>query len=198
MKKILFLVFALFTTFTINSAHAYVLTQEAIEIEQFYMDQEYDKAQNSTQTVGKIKVSHGGLYLGVGSGNAYIDTDNSNNIKNLSIDVKVSIAGIINQRIKQSISISQLLSGSPLNFYMDGAKKPALKIVPSNGFTKKGGRAEIKILMKSGYVTEYVSIAPNKYGTYKISKSSSTVDNININMRGLNPATMVVGWYELD
>jgi hypothetical protein len=163
----------------------------------FYEELALEKEAQGIQTLAKIEVTHGRWGLGVGNGSAFIKTDSNDNIQELSIDVSVGLLGI-NSRIKQKISISSLLSGKALKFYMDGAKKPSLKIQPSDSFTKTGGSAKFMVLnSKGGYESTSVSISKDRWGTYTIKKGRSEVNNIKVNMRGLNISTMYVGSYSL-
>lgn len=206
MSKLLtfFLVLCSFSTFAslqleqelLNDAFVSEVGMERAS-EMFYDELELEKEAQGVQTLASIKVTHGRFGIGVGSGKAYIKTDINDNIKELSIDVLVGLLGI-KSRIKQNISIDSLLSGKSLKFYMDGAKKPSLKIKPSDSFTSTGGSAKFMVLnSKGGYNSTSVSISKDKSGAYTIKKGKSEVKNIEVNMRGLNLSTMYVDSYSL-
>jgi hypothetical protein len=166
--------------------------------ELFYDDLMFKYNPDFAQALTRIEVSHGWANVGIGSGMAYVQTSPNHLIEHLYIDVTVGLLGI-NKRIKQSITIHQLLSGSPLKFYMDtSAKKAALLINPSSSFTKIGGKAQIKILNRSGtYDSVSINISKDLTGRYSIMKNKKEVKGLSIHVRGLNLSTMYIGDYKL-
>jgi hypothetical protein len=197
-----FLLFSLSTFASLRLEEQFLSTENIAELginrasELFYSELTFEKQQDGTQAIATIKVSHGWLNLGVGSGKAYLKTNSSHQIVNLSIDVTVGLFGI-NQRIKESISISKLLSGKSLKFFMDGATKAALLIEPSSSFSKTGGHAKIKILNEGGgYNSESISFTKDSSGKYSIKQNTRTIKELFIQMRGLDVKTMYVGDYD--
>jgi hypothetical protein len=139
---------------------------------------------------GKLDVSSGGGWLNVG-------VDKDNKLTRISIDVSAGMFGV-NEDIKETMSINELLSGKTMNFYMSGAIEPVLKITPLAGFSKNGGKVKFSVRKSDGFYYEIIEIARgSKTQDFYIWKGNEIIEEIAVNMRGGKAATMYVGWYEL-
>lgn len=141
-------------------------------------------------------------FLGVGAGTAKIFlTVSDGKLVDLNIDARVGMLGF-NEDIKQKITIDQLMRGRPLEFSMDGAAQPALRVRPKPGFNEKGGIAILEIWDGERYKKEEVSISDSLGGQYKIYHGSvartNEVTGLRINMDGTSIPRMRVRHYAIE
>lgn len=139
--------------------------------------------------------------FGVGAGNAAIYLNVSDGkIVDLNIDATVGMLGM-NSHIKEKITISELMDGDPLQFYMEGSDKPALKVTPSSDFGETGGKATLEIWDGDRYKKETIVISKAS-GDYKVYLNSVATSNrisgIKINMRGYSIPNMYVDSYSIN
>lgn len=149
--------------------------------------------------LAEAKITYSSLGIGVGKAQIFL-TIRDGQLVDLNIDAKVGILGI-NSEIKQKITIDQLIRGQPLEFFMEGASQPTLRVRPAQGFSKKGGGATLEIWDGEKYVKETISISDQIGNRYKIYhgnvQTSNEVTGLSINMIGTNVSRMYVGRYKI-
>tara|TARA_R110002049_G_scaffold93482_5_gene231062 strand:+ start:3568 stop:4170 length:603 start_codon:yes stop_codon:yes gene_type:complete len=145
-------------------------------------------------------VSYGFLGVGVGRAKIYL-TISEGKIVDLNVDAKVGILGI-NSEVKKKVTIDRLMRGQPLEFYLDGADQPSLRIRPSAGFSETGGSATVEIWDGEEFQSEDINITSRLEGEYKIYKDSvarsNEVTGLKINMRGMSIPSMYVNSYKIE
>ncbi len=145
-------------------------------------------------------ITYGFLGMGVGKAKIFL-TISDGKLVDLNVDAKVGILGI-NSDIKQKVTIDRLKRGQPLEFYMDGATRPSLRIRPAAGFSEMGGTATIEIWDGDEYKKETINISSSLGEKYKVYQGNVTrtneVTGIKINMRGMSVSDMYVGSYKIE
>lgn len=148
----------------------------------------------------EASISYGFLGIGVGKAQIYL-TISEGKLVDLNVDAKVGILGI-NSDIKQKVTIDRLKRGQPLEFYLDGATNPSLRIRPAAGFSEAGGTATIEIWNGREYKKETINISSalgNKYKVYQGNVArTNEVTGVSINMRGMSVSDMYVGSYKIE
>ncbi|PIP90729.1 MAG: hypothetical protein COW01_13120 [Bdellovibrionales bacterium CG12_big_fil_rev_8_21_14_0_65_38_15] len=148
----------------------------------------------------EASVSYGFLGIGVGKAKIYL-TISEGKIVDLNVDAKVGILGI-NSDIKQKVTIDRLKRGQPLEFFLEGARQPSLRIRPGTGFSETGGTATIEIWDGEEYKKETISISSSLGNKYKVYQGNvartNEVTGVKINMRGMNISDMYVGSYKIE
>lgn len=150
--------------------------------------------------LAEAKITYSFLGVGAGSAKIYLNISEGK-IVDLNIDARVGMLGF-NEDIKQKITIDQMMRGRPLEFSMDGAAQPALRVRPKAGFNEKGGVAVLEIWDGQRYKKEEVSISNSLGGNYKIYHGSvartNEVTGLKINMDGTSIASMRVRNYSIQ
>ena len=148
----------------------------------------------------EASISYGFLGIGVGKAKIYL-TISEGKLVDLNVDAKVGILGI-NSDIKQKVTIDRLKRGQPLEFFLDGATQPSLRIRPGAGFSERGGTATIEIWDGEEYKKETINISSALGSQYKVYQGSvartNEVTGVKINMRGMSVADMYVGSYKIE
>jgi hypothetical protein len=204
MKKLLILLLSITTSLAIagpsemySKLHSLEQFYETLELEKDY-DEHLKEYNKSYYSIANINVFLMGAKVGLGK--LEIDTNTGDEIKKLTLDLKVKILGIDLDRIKQSLSISDLLRGKELEFYMQGNPDPTLKIKAQRSFTKKGGNILIRYLTSQGWKSMTAEIDLNgrtgKYATYNTS-NSSRINGLNVNLKGWRISTLKVKSVEI-
>lgn len=150
--------------------------------------------------LAEASITYGFLGVGVGKAQIYL-TISDGKLVDLNVDAKVGILGI-NSDIKQKVTVDQLKSGRPLEFSIDGAERPSMRIRPSAGFSERGGSATLEIWDGRRYKTETIHISSSLGGKYKVYQGSvsrtNEVTGLKINMRGMSLPSMYVGSYQIE
>ena len=149
--------------------------------------------------LAEAKITYSGLGIGVGRAQIFI-TVSEGQLVDLNIDAKVGILGI-NSEIKQKITINQLMLGQPLEFFMEGASRPTLRVRPGPSFSKRGGTATLEIWDGEKYIKEIISISDRIGNRYKIYhgnvQTRNEVTGLSVNMFGSSISRMYVGRYKI-
>lgn len=150
--------------------------------------------------LAEARISYGMFGISAGRAKIYL-TISEGKLVDLNIDARVGMLGI-NEDIKQKITIDQLKRGQPLEFSMDGADRPTLRIRPSAGFSETGGSATLEIWNGSKYEKETINISKSLGGQYKVYQGNvartNEVTGLSINMRGMSISGMYIGNYKIE
>lgn len=150
--------------------------------------------------LAEAKITYSALGIGAGRAKIFL-TVSEGKLVDLNIDASVGMLGI-NSDIKQKITIDQLMRGRPLEFSMDGAERPTLRVRPKPGFNEKGGVAIMEIWDGDRYRSEEVSISDSRGGRYKIYhgavSQTNEVTGLKINMNGTSISRMYVRSYSIQ
>lgn len=146
------------------------------------------------------RITYGSLGIGAGQANIFLNISEGK-IVDLSISARVGMLGI-NTTIDEKVTITDLMQGEALRFYMDGAAQPALKVTPNRGFGEHGGSATLEIWNGERYLKETIVISDQRGGTYKAYlnsvASANVVTGMKVNMRGYSVSDMYVGSYSIN
>tara|TARA_R110000868_G_scaffold378945_1_gene644592 strand:+ start:3845 stop:4474 length:630 start_codon:yes stop_codon:yes gene_type:complete len=207
MKNIigLFIATLLFTP-TLKADDDCITCTNTLQVVDRSLEQNID-ALNQVSEANKVrvdlieaKISYGMLGIGAGRAKIYL-TVSEGKLVDLNIDAKVGVLGI-NSDINQKITIDKLKRGQPLEFFMDGAAQPTLRVRPAPGFSEIGGVATIEIWNGSSYDKETINISKNIGSQYKIYHGNvartNEVTGLSINMRGMSVSSMYVGGYKIE
>lgn len=149
--------------------------------------------------LAEAKIAYSSLGIGVGRAQIFI-TIRDGQLVDLNIDAKVGILGV-NSEIKKKVTIDQLMLGQPLEFFMEGASRPTLRVRPGPSFSKKGGTATLEIWDGEKYIKEIISISDRIGNRYKIYhgnvQTRNEVTGLSINMFGSSISRMYVGRYKI-
>ncbi|MBH47894.1 MAG: hypothetical protein CME71_06950 [Halobacteriovorax sp.] len=148
----------------------------------------------------EAKISYGMLGIGAGRAKIYL-TVSDGKLVDLNIDARVGVLGI-NSDISQKVTIDRLKRGQPLEFFMDGAAQPTLRVRPGQGFNEAGGVATVEIWNGRSYDKETINISKNLGNQYKIYHGNvartNEVTGLSINVRGMSVSSMYVGGYKIE
>ena len=148
----------------------------------------------------EAKISYGMLGISAGKAKIYL-TISEGKLVDLNIDARVGVLGI-NSDINQKVTIDRLKRGQPLEFFMDGADQPTLRVRPSPGFSETGGTATIEIWNGRSFDKETINISKTIGNQYKIYHGdvarTNEVTGLSINVRGMSVSSMYVGGYKIQ
>lgn len=149
-------------------------------------------------SIAKIDIGFGALDIPSGGGDLFLDFDAEKKITGLTIDVTTGFWDA-EERTVEKISLDQLLSGETIHYQADGSSNPIFKITASPDFGPSGGGVRIGIRKEDGFHYEDVQLTRDPVsGLGFLWQQKSRIREIAINVRGMNPEKMCVGWYELN
>jgi hypothetical protein len=156
---------------------------------------------HTNYSISKLNITWSAAAIKVGTGNLEVKHDRFGDLASVTLDLVVGIKNVVDDHIKETISIYSLKKGKALRFQMQGASKDSLIIQPLKGFDEEGGYLQIKYLTKSGFKSFKVEVDRDmRTGLFKVYNMNNRrkISKVTINMRGLSVSKLVANNVKIE